>query len=107
MCLGIVGRIVSLHEENPDLAHVDVAGLVRPINIAILSKETLGPGDYVLIHAGFAMEKIDEETARCQTDALRDYTGGPPDPDAPPHDPAHAHDHRISLVDDEDPEKAA
>ncbi len=83
MCLGIVGRIVALHEDNADLAHVDVAGLVRPINVAILSEEKLGPGDYVLIHAGFAMEKIDEETARCQTSALRDYTGGPPDDEDP------------------------
>jgi hydrogenase expression/formation protein HypC len=81
VCLGIVGRIVSLNPALPDLAEVDVAGLVRPINIGILEGESLAPGDFVLIHAGFAMEKIDAETARWQTAALRDYTGGPPDPD--------------------------
>jgi hydrogenase expression/formation protein HypC len=118
MCLGIVGRIVALNAENADLADVDVAGLVRPINIAILSDETLGPGDYILIHAGFAMEKIDEETAKCQTAALREYTGGPADPDEPQHDHDHEHDHfaHLQLTDaeeeaeeasDEDPEKAA
>jgi len=77
MCLGIVGRIVALNPERGDLADVDVAGLVRPINVGILEGEPLRAGDYVLIHAGFAMEKIDEETARRQTAALRDYTGGP------------------------------
>ena len=117
MCLGIVGRIVTMNEENPDLANVDVAGLVRPINIAILEGESLGPGDYVLIHAGFAMEKIDEETAKCQTSALREYTGGPADPNADPHDHDHDHYERLDLASvqveepeessNEDPEKAA
>jgi hydrogenase expression/formation protein HypC len=77
VCLGIVGRIVALNPERADLADVDVAGLVRPINVGILEGEALAPGDYVLIHAGFAMEKIDAETARSQVAALRDYTGGP------------------------------
>jgi len=81
MCLGIVGRIVALNPERGDLADVDVAGLVRPINVGILEGEPLAPGDYVLIHAGFAMEKIDEETARRQVAALRDYTGGPEEPE--------------------------
>lgn len=91
MCLGIVGRIVALNPERADLADVDVAGLVRPINVGILEGEPLAPGDYVLIHAGFAMEKIDEETARRQVAALRDYTGGPADPgDASESDPDEA-----------------
>ena len=81
MCLGIVGRIVALNPEQADLADVDVAGLVRPINVGILEGESLAPGDYVLIHAGFAMEKIDEDTAQRQVAALRDYTGGPAEPE--------------------------
>jgi len=89
VCLGIVGRIVALNEEHADLADVDVAGGVRPINIGILSGESLAPGDWVLIHAGFAMEKIDEATARMQTEALRDYTGGP-DADPEVDDPEEA-----------------
>jgi hydrogenase expression/formation protein HypC len=82
MCLGIVGRIVTLADENghPDLARVDVAGMTRNINIGILRDEKLEPGDWILIHAGFAMEKIDEQTARNQMSALRDYTGGDEDP---------------------------
>jgi hydrogenase expression/formation protein HypC len=76
MCLGIVGQIVALPESCSDLARVNVAGLTRNINIGILGDETLRPGDWLLIHSGFAMEKIDEETARSQMAVLADYTGG-------------------------------
>ena len=75
MCLGIVGRIVGLSTSHPDLASVDVAGLVRDINVAILEGESLAVGDWILIHAGFAMEKLDEARATEQIAALRDYTG--------------------------------
>ena len=78
MCLGIVGQVASLDGEHPDLAQVDVAGVVRQINVALLDRETLRPGDWILIHAGFAMEAIDEETARTQLAALRAYTGPEP-----------------------------
>lgn len=78
MCLGIVGQIVTLSEEHPELASVDVAGAVREINIMMLADDGLKCGDWILIHAGFAMEKIDEATAREQMEALREYTGGPP-----------------------------
>jgi hydrogenase expression/formation protein HypC len=77
MCLGIVGRITAIPDDHPDLAEVDVAGVVRPINVALLDREALRPGDWILIHAGFAMEQIDEETARMQVEALRAYTGDP------------------------------
>ena len=77
MCIGIVGRVAGFADDHPDLALVDVAGGVRPINVAILGRETLAPGDWILIHAGFAMDKIDEETARMQLAVLREYTGGP------------------------------
>jgi hydrogenase expression/formation protein HypC len=78
MCLGIVGRVVALSSEHPELASVDVAGVTRDINVLMLSEEGLASGDWILIHAGFAMEKIDEATAREQMEALREYTGGPP-----------------------------
>ncbi len=78
MCLGIVGQIVTLSDEHPELAMVDVAGAVREINIMMVADDGLKCGDWILIHAGFAMEKIDETTAREQMEALREYTGGPP-----------------------------
>ena len=82
MCLGITGRLVELIPDRPDLAQVAVAGVVRTINIALLDRAELGPGDWVLIHAGFAMDKLDEQRARRQMAALREYTGGPPARDA-------------------------
>ncbi|MGO9061995.1 MAG: HypC/HybG/HupF family hydrogenase formation chaperone [Candidatus Binataceae bacterium] len=78
MCLGIVGQIVTISEQQPELATVDVAGATRDINIMMLADDGLKRGDWILIHAGFAMEKIDAETAREQMAALREYTGGPP-----------------------------
>jgi hydrogenase expression/formation protein HypC len=77
MCLGIVGRVVALRSDQPDLADVDVAGMVRRINVALLDRETLRPGDWILIHAGFAMDTLDEATAQEQIAALREYTAGP------------------------------
>lgn len=77
MCLGIVGQVVGIDVAHPDLARVDVAGAVRRINIGIIAAEGVAPGDWILIHAGFAMEKIDAETAANQTAVLREYTGGP------------------------------
>jgi hydrogenase expression/formation protein HypC len=62
MCLGIPGQLVELldHEH---LARVDVSGVGRVVNIGLLEDEHLQPGDWVLIHVGFAMSKIDEEEA--------------------------------------------
>lgn len=66
MCLGIPGEVVELLPERDDLALVDVAGVRRAINIGLLKDETGGTvdkGDWVLVHVGFAMSKIDEEEA--------------------------------------------
>jgi hydrogenase expression/formation protein HypC len=63
MCLGIPGSIVEIDAERPDLAKVDVSGVRRIINIGLLEDEQLAPGDWILIHVGFALSKIDEEEA--------------------------------------------
>jgi len=62
MCLGIPGQVIEMldHEH---LARVDVAGVGRIINIGLLEDEPVTTGDWVLIHVGFAMSKIDEEEA--------------------------------------------
>jgi hydrogenase expression/formation protein HypC len=65
MCLGIPGQIVELGTGHQHLAKVEVAGVRRNINIGLLEDEPVEPGDWVLIHVGFAMSKIDElEAAR-------------------------------------------
>jgi hydrogenase expression/formation protein HypC len=63
MCLGIPGEVVELYPDRPDLAKVDVSGVKRAINIGLLEGETINPGDWVLIHVGFALSKIDEAEA--------------------------------------------
>ena len=63
MCLGIPGQLVELDADNDQLARVDVAGVRRMINVGLLEDEVLAPGDWVLIHVGFAMSKIDEDEA--------------------------------------------
>ncbi|HVL84936.1 MAG TPA: HypC/HybG/HupF family hydrogenase formation chaperone [Pseudonocardia sp.] len=66
MCLGIPGEIVELHTDHPDLATVRVEGVARPVNVGLLRDdgEQLRPGDWVLIHLGFALARTDEATAK-------------------------------------------
>ena len=70
MCLGIPGTIVELVEGQPDLATVDVSGVRRAINIGLLEGQPLAAGDWILIHVGFALSKIDEDEARAALEFL-------------------------------------
>ena len=64
MCLGIPGQVVGMLEGYGDqLALVDVAGEHRKVNIGMLPEETFAPGDWVIIHMGFVVEKTDEAGA--------------------------------------------
>jgi hydrogenase expression/formation protein HypC len=63
MCLGIPGEIIEILEDNPDLAKVAVSGVKRTINIGLLTDDPPEPGDWILIHVGFALSKIDEQEA--------------------------------------------
>jgi hydrogenase expression/formation protein HypC len=70
MCLGIPGEVVELHPEQPDLAKVDVSGVRRLVNIGLLSDDPPVPGEWVLIHVGFALSKIDEHEAAAAMEFL-------------------------------------
>lgn len=70
MCLGIPGEIVRIHTDRPDLATVDVSGVRRAINVGLLEGEELAPGDWILIHVGFALSKIDEKEAAAAMEFL-------------------------------------
>lgn len=70
MCLGIPGEVIEIDEERPDLAKVAVSGVKRTINVGLLSDDPAGPGDWILIHVGFAMSKIDEYEAAAALDFL-------------------------------------
>lgn len=64
MCLAIPGRLVEIVDAERCIAKVEVAGVRRNINIGLLTgDEKPGLGDYVLIHVGFALSKIDEQEA--------------------------------------------
>ena len=66
MCLAVPGRIMDVVDESNRLARVDVAGVRRTINIGLLDGgdgSGVGPGDWVLVHVGFAISQIDEEEA--------------------------------------------
>ncbi len=70
MCLGIPGEIVEILPDQPDLARVDVSGVRRAINIGLIVDEDPRPGDWILIHVGFALSKIDEAEAKSAMDFL-------------------------------------
>lgn len=64
MCLAIPGEIVEfVPDTNDQLALVDVVGVKRRINIGLLAPGEVAVGDWILIHVGFAMSKVDEKEA--------------------------------------------
>jgi hydrogenase expression/formation protein HypC len=73
MCLAIPGQIIEIVDDENRLAKVDVAGVRRTINVGLLDEDGVGaaPGDWVLIHVGFAISKVDEEEARATRDLLQ------------------------------------
>jgi len=71
MCLGIPGQLVEMDNSHEHLARVDVSGVTRVVNIGLLEDEHLRPGDWVLIHVGFAISKIDEEEANLTLTSLQ------------------------------------
>jgi hydrogenase expression/formation protein HypC len=63
MCLGIPGRIVEITDPASYLAKVDVSGVQRIISVRLLEDDMPEPDEWVLVHVGFAMAKIDETEA--------------------------------------------
>ncbi len=64
MCLGIPGQILEIVDDANSIAKVDVSGVKRNVSVALVRPEGIASGDWVLIHVGFAMSKIDENEAR-------------------------------------------
>ena len=65
MCLGIPGRIVEIDDRQGGLATIDISGVRRSVSIALVDEPSapVEPGDWVLVHVGFALHTIDEEEA--------------------------------------------
>jgi hydrogenase expression/formation protein HypC len=71
MCLAIPGKIVSLSDDWPNQAIVEVTGVRRRVDIGLLVDDMPGPGDWVLIHVGFALSRVSEAEAEEQMRVLR------------------------------------
>ena len=63
MCLAIPGKIIELVENQDNVGVVEVAGVRRKVQLGLLTEDMPVPGDWVLIHVGFAMSKISESDA--------------------------------------------
>jgi hydrogenase expression/formation protein HypC len=72
VCLAIPGQIVEIVDQPNRLARIDVAGVLRNVNVGLLDVDGrgVGPGDWVLIHVGFALSQVDEEEARATRELL-------------------------------------
>jgi hydrogenase expression/formation protein HypC len=79
MCLGIPGQLIEIIDEDFRVGTVEVSGVRRSVILALLPDEVVA-GDWVLVHVGFALARIDEEDAQ-RTLA---WLGGEADPDEPP-----------------------
>lgn len=71
MCLGIPGQVVEIVDAEQHLAKVDVNGVRRTISVRLLADDNLRVGDWVLVHVGFAMAKIDEYEAALTLDQVQ------------------------------------
>ena len=76
MCLAIPGQVIEIVDPVHQIAKVDVVGVRRNVNVSLFADENGGisPGDWVLIHVGFAISRIDEEEA-CATRGLLEAMG--------------------------------
>lgn len=71
MCLAIPGKVLELLPGSPSLGTVEVVGVRRKVDLGLLQDDMPKPGDWVLIHVGFAMSKISEEDALDQMRTLQ------------------------------------
>jgi hydrogenase expression/formation protein HypC len=71
MCLGIPGQVIQTVDADNYLARVDVSGVQRTISVRLLADTGLEEGDWVLVHVGFAMARIDEAEAQATLDQLQ------------------------------------
>jgi hydrogenase expression/formation protein HypC len=74
MCLAIPGQVLEIVDEHNRLAKVEVAGVRRTVNVGLLDGNGNGakPGEWVLIHVGFAMSKVDEDEAHATLRLLQE-----------------------------------
>jgi hydrogenase expression/formation protein HypC len=74
MCLGIPGQVIEIADRDAGLARVDLSGVRREVSVALVDEPgaPLQEGDWVLVHVGFALARIDEEDAQATLALLRE-----------------------------------
>ena len=75
MCLPVAGRVVELSTLQPGLAVVEIDGVLRDVNVSLLSAPPLG-GDWLLVHLGFAVEAVSPHRAAEVMDIRREAGAG-------------------------------
>ena len=74
MCLGIPGRIVEVHDDHGlSMGTVDFGGVRREVCLAYVADE-IEPGDYAIVHVGFAISKVDEVEAKRTFEVLKEMS---------------------------------
>lgn len=77
MCLGIPAQVEGFVEDSDrQLAEVDVSGVRRTVNVGLVEEDGLEAGDWVLLHVGFAIARIDEEEAKRTYEFLSQFSEG-------------------------------
>lgn len=71
MCLAVPGKIISIDEDS--VADVDFGGVNRPVNVSLVE---VGIGDYVIVHAGYAIQVLSEEDALESLNMFREMLEG-------------------------------
>ena len=73
MCLGIPGQVIEVVDREGGLARVDISGVRREVSVALVDEPAapIEPGDWVLVHVGFALSRIDEAQAHETLELLR------------------------------------
>lgn len=76
MCLGVPAQIVDFQKEAEHIATVSISGVNREISVDLMEGEPLVVGDWVLVHVGFALAKIDAKEAAATLDQIKKLGGG-------------------------------
>jgi hydrogenase expression/formation protein HypC len=71
MCVGIPGQILEIVDPVHGLARVEVSGQSRRVNVGLLSPEERAVGEWVLVHAGLAVRRLDPDEAQSTLDFLK------------------------------------
>jgi hydrogenase expression/formation protein HypC len=73
MCLAIPGQVIEMVDAEAHIAKVEIGGVRRNVNVGLLhgTDDSVGIGDWVLVHVGFALSKVDETEATATLSMLR------------------------------------